>query len=68
MSAPTKSQLASRHIRRLRTMRVQMMAMAEQWEELDQFCVNELEALADKVEEVAAGLVEDDGATSGRAA
>lgn len=60
MSAPTKKQLASRHIRRLRTMRVQMMDMAEQWEDFDQFCVNELTALADKAEETAAALLEEE--------
>lgn len=60
MSAPTKKQLASRHLRRLRTMREQMLNMSRQWEDLDQFCVNELEDLAAKVEEVAVGLCDDE--------
>lgn len=60
----THKQLASRHARRLRTIRKQLLDMAEQWEELDQFNVNELEELADKAESVAVGLVPDEeGAT-----
>ena len=48
-------------MRRLRTMREQLLSMAAQWEDLDQFCVNELEGLADTVENVAVGLKDDDG-------
>ena len=59
MSTPTKKQLAARHVRRLRTMREQLQLMSQQWEELDQFCVNELEGLADSVEVVAAGLLDE---------
>ncbi len=65
MRAPTKKQLAARHVRRLRTMRAQILIMSEQWDELDQFCVNELEGLADTVESVAAGLLDDDTPTNG---
>ena len=65
MSTPTKKQLASRHVRRLRTMRAQLLVMAEQWEELDQFCLNELEGLADTAESVALGLLDDDEPTNG---
>lgn len=61
MSVPTKRQLASRHIRRLRTMREQLMTMSHQWEDIDQFCVNELESLANTVENVAVGLMDDGG-------
>ena len=61
MSVPTKRQLASRHVRRLRTMRAQLLDMSRQWEDLDQFCVNDLEDLAESVEGVAATLIEDDG-------
>lgn len=60
MSAPTKKQLASRHTRRLRTMREQILNMSRQWEELDQFCFNELERLGDVVEDVAVALLDDD--------
>lgn len=59
MSVPTKKQLASRHIRRLRTMRKQLLDMSRQWEDLDQFCVNDLEDLAESVEGVAATLIDD---------
>lgn len=61
MSVPTKRQLASRHMRRLRTMREQLLNLARQWEDLDQFCVNEFEGLADTVENVAVRLMDDDG-------
>lgn len=59
--APTKKQLASRHTRRLRTMRVQLLDMARQWDELDQFCMNRLEELADAIESTAVDLTDDDG-------
>lgn len=59
MSAPTKKQLAAQHARRLKTMQKQLMAMAEQWEDLDQFCVNTLEGLADQAEKTAKDLKED---------
>lgn len=59
MSA-TPKQLASRQVRRLRTMRKQLLEMSEQWEDLDQFNVNSLEDLADKVEVMAMELVPDD--------
>lgn len=65
MSTPTKKQLASRHVRRLRTMRAHLLDMAAQWEELDQFCVNELEGLADTTESVAAGILDDEPPTNG---
>lgn len=60
MSAPTKKQLASRHVRRLRTMRQQLLDMSSQWEDLDQFCVNDLTDLAETVEGVAATLLDDE--------
>lgn len=59
MSAPTKRQLAARHLRRLRTMRNQLIEMSRQWEEFDQFAVNRLEELSDQVENTALDLVED---------
>ena len=62
MKAPTKKQLASRHVRRLRTMREQLLDMSRQWEDLDQFCVNELEDLAGSLEGAAATLRDDDAA------
>ena len=57
--APTKRQLAARHLRRLRTMRNQLIEMAAQWEDLDQFAVNRLTELVEQAEEVAVDLVED---------
>ena len=60
MSVPTKRQLASRHVRRLRTMRAQLLDMSRQWEDLDQFCVNDLTDLAEGVEGVAATLLDDE--------
>ena len=59
MSTPTKKQLTARHARRLKTMQEQLMTMAEQWEDLDQYCVNRLGALADQVESTSAELKED---------
>jgi len=61
MSAPTKKQLAARHIRRLRTMRAQLLEMSQQWDDVDQFCVNELEDLANSVEAVSKSLHDDEG-------
>ena len=61
MSTPTKKQLAARHVRRLRTMRAQLLEMSQQWEEVDQFCVNELEDLANSVEAVSKSLHDDEG-------
>ncbi len=57
--APTKRQLAARHLRRLRTMRNQLIEMSRLWEDLDQFAVNRLEELSDQVENTALDLVED---------
>lgn len=54
----TRKQLASRHVRRLRTIRKQLLEMSAQWEDLDQFNVNELETLADKAEVVAINLID----------
>lgn len=59
MRAPTIKQLASRQRRTLATMRKKVQEMAAQWEDLDQFCVNELTALADNIEVTANGLVDD---------
>lgn len=60
MSAPTKKQLASRHARRLHTMQKQLMDMSEQWEDLDQFCVNLLAGVADNLKAVSQELLGDE--------
>ena len=59
MPAPTKRQLAARHVRRLRTMRQQLLDMSAQWEDLDQFAVNRLQEMADQVEAAAIDLIDD---------
>lgn len=59
MSARTQKQLAGYHRRRLATIQKQLLDMGREWEDLDQFCVNELEKLADQVKKAAAGLAED---------
>lgn len=59
MSAPTRRQLAAGQIRSLRAMRRKVLAMAAQWDEVDQFSMNVLEELADRCEAVAADLIED---------
>jgi hypothetical protein len=66
MSGPTKKQLASRHMRRLRTMREQVLDMARQWGDVDQFCANVLQDLADAMESSASNLLEDDEAAGDR--
>lgn len=59
MSQATKKQIAARQVRRLRTIRKQLLEMSTQWEDVDQFNMNELEALADRAEEVAVALIEE---------
>ncbi len=53
----TEKQLSPRHVRRLRTIRKQLLEMSEQWEDIDQFNVTALEELADRVESVGMDLV-----------
>lgn len=60
MATPTKKQLSARHVRRLRTFRKKALELAEQWEEVDQFCANRLVELADQVEECAVDLIDDE--------
>lgn len=57
MSTPTKRQLAARHVRRLRTLCEKILDMSRDWEDVDQFCMSDLEALADKAEEVAINMI-----------
>jgi hypothetical protein len=59
----TKKQIAANQVRRLRTMRKQMLEMSAQWEDVDQYSLNRLEELADLTEETAIALMDaDDGA------
>lgn len=59
MSAPTRRQLAAGQVRSLRAMRLKVLDMAAQWDEVDQYSMNVLEELADRCEAVAVDLVED---------
>lgn len=56
---PARKKLAARHVTRLRTMRKGLLEMAAQWDDVDQFCMNTLEELADQAENVAVNLVDD---------
>jgi hypothetical protein len=57
----TDKQLAGNQRRSLRKIRARLLEMADQWDGVDQFNLSELTGLADKVEEVAVGMVADDG-------
>lgn len=54
-------QLAGNQRRTLRAMRKRLLDMAAEWDGVDQFNAAELERLADLAEEVAAGMVAEEG-------
>lgn len=56
MGAPTVKQLSSRHARRLETMSKQILEMSADWDELDQFNMNILAELHDKMKDIARDL------------
>lgn len=56
----TDKQIAGNQRRSLRTMRKKLLEMADQWDGVDQFNVTELAELADKMESVAASMVDDE--------
>lgn len=56
----TEKQIAGNQRRTLRKIRAQLLVMADAWDGVDQFNLSELTALADKTEEVAAGMVAGD--------
>lgn len=58
MATPSKKQLAAGQRRSLAAIRKKLLDMAAQWDEVDQFCMNELEALADKAQEAANNLTD----------
>lgn len=60
MSATSHKQLAGHQRRTLRSISGRLLAMSSVWEGVDQYNMNELADLADKVEEVAANMVPDD--------
>lgn len=57
--APTRKQLAARHMRRLRTIRASLLDMSAQWDDVDQFCMTSLQELADQAEDITVNLIDD---------
>lgn len=53
----TNKQIAAGHVRRLRTIRKNLLQMAEQWADVDEFNISRLTELAEHAEEVAVSLV-----------
>lgn len=60
----TAKQLAGHQRRTLRVMRERLLKLADAWEEFDEFNRSQLTDLADKVEEVATGLVDQQGSAT----
>lgn len=56
--ALTDKQLAGHQRRTLRTMRERLLAMAGEWDGVDQFNMSQLQDLADRVEAVAAEMID----------
>lgn len=56
----TEKQIAGNQRRSLRTMRQKLLEMADQWDGIDQFNMSELTELADKMDSVAASMVDDE--------
>lgn len=54
----TPKQLAGHQRRSLRSIRERLLKMSSDWDDIDQFNVNSLEALADQVEQVATNMVD----------
>lgn len=57
----TDKQLAGNQRRSLRKMRARLLEMSAEWDGVDQFNLSQLTELADKVEEVAVGMIADEG-------
>jgi len=51
-------QIAAAQVRSLRAIRKKLLAMAKQWEDLDEYNISKLCELADATEEVAVNLVD----------
>lgn len=64
MTCPTPRQIAGAQRRSLRKMREKLLQMAEAWVGVDQFNVTQLTELADRIETVAAEMVDDADAAS----
>lgn len=60
MSAPTVKQLSSRHARRVETLSKQILEMSSEWEDVDQFNMNILAELHDKMKDVIRDLKQAD--------
>lgn len=58
--AQSALQIAGGQRRTLRAMRKRLLVMAAAWEDEDQFLMNEVTSLADKVEELAVALTPDE--------
>ncbi|WP_447588690.1 hypothetical protein [Aquipseudomonas campi] len=58
MATPTKKQIAGHQRRSLRAMSAKLQAMAREWDDVDQFCVNRLTEAAEQLDDVAADLTE----------
>lgn len=54
----TKKQIAAGQVRRLRTIRKNLQQMAQQWADVDEFNITQLNELADQAEKVATDLVD----------
>lgn len=64
MSALTHKQLAGNQRRSLRAMKAKLMTMSGDWDGVDQYNMNALAELAEKVEQIAVEMVPDDGGQS----
>ena len=60
MRTPTVKQLSSRHARRVETLSKQILEMSSEWEDVDQFNMNILMELHDKMKDVARDLKQTD--------
>jgi hypothetical protein len=56
----THKQLAGGQRRTLAAVKERLLNMAAEWDEVDQFCMNAIEELADKVQETSDYLVFED--------
>lgn len=56
----TNKQIAAGQIRSLRAIQKKLLNMADQWADVDEYCITQLMELANRTEEVAINLVPDD--------
>lgn len=60
MSVPTAKQIAAGQRRSLKSMKKKLIEMSAQWGDIDGYCENTLNELAEKVQEVSDNLVVDE--------